>query len=87
MQTLANRYFTVPAVGGADWKHTVPVPVSIPADLFGENRRWIQAEITSWPGLAEYELKSLRPGSYLQAITKDLVRKYITSQQSQFALE
>ena len=38
--------------------------------------------------LAEYDLKSLRPGSYtLQVVTKDLVRNTSLSQQSQFAVE
>jgi VWFA-related protein len=38
--------------------------------------------------LAEYDLKSLRPGSYtLQVVTKDLVRNTSLSQESQFAVE
>ena len=38
--------------------------------------------------LAEYDLKSLRPGSYtLQVVTKDLVRNTSLAQQRQFAVE
>jgi VWFA-related protein len=38
--------------------------------------------------MAEYDLKSLHPGSYtLQAVTKDLVRNTSLTQQSQFAVE
>src|SRR6266404_7520492 len=38
--------------------------------------------------LAEYDLKSLHPGSYtLQALVRDLVRKTSLSQQSQFVVE
>lgn len=38
--------------------------------------------------LAEYDLKSLRPGSYtLQVVAKDLVRNTSLSQQSQFGVE
>ncbi len=38
--------------------------------------------------LAEYDLRSLRPGSYtLQVVTKDWVRNTSLSQESQFAVE